>query len=64
MTTADADLATALARDDVAEDHGMHAGDRKTCWRCQSWADHAHHPITGYRITLDEYAVRQRRRGF
>lgn len=51
------DLAAALAADDTAEDHGMHADDRVTCHQCQSWADHAHHPSTNTRITLDEWAA-------
>jgi hypothetical protein len=51
------DLAAALAADDAAEDRGMHADDRRTCWQCQSWADHAHHPATNARMTLDQWAA-------
>jgi hypothetical protein len=47
-------LAAALAADDAAEDAGMHADDRLTCWSCKTWADHAH-DLYGRRITLDEY---------
>ncbi|MDN5920869.1 MAG: hypothetical protein L0I76_38175 [Pseudonocardia sp.] len=56
-------LAAALARDDAAEDRGMHAEGRETCWKCQSWADHAHDWETGKRITLDEYLARKARTG-
>lgn len=57
-------LAAALAKDDAAEEAGMHGDDRSTCWQCQSWADHAHIPYTGHRITLEEYSAIQARRGF
>lgn len=57
-------LSDALRRDDRAEDQGMHADDRETCFQCQSWADHAHHPSTNARITIAEYREIKRRRGF
>ncbi|MGH8572822.1 MAG: hypothetical protein ACREX8_09625 [Gammaproteobacteria bacterium] len=56
-------LDAALARDDEAEERGMHADNRETCHQCQDWADHAHHPLTSTRITLD-YQDRCRERGF
>lgn len=37
-----ADLAAALKLDDALEDLGIHADDRITCYRCQSWADDDH----------------------
>lgn len=51
------DLMAALTLDDQLEDAGVPADDRETCHTCQSWADHAHHPHTGRRITRDEYAT-------
>ncbi|MBB4920903.1 hypothetical protein [Streptosporangium saharense] len=33
------DLAEALRRDDLAEEAGMHANDRVTCWTHQCWAE-------------------------
>lgn len=48
------DLAEALQGDDWLEDHGMHADERRTCFTCQSWADHAHDPLTGRRYELGE----------
>ncbi|MEV7935267.1 hypothetical protein AB0O82_03910 [Kitasatospora sp. NPDC088264] len=35
----DPNLAAALAEDDDAEDAGMHADDRRTCWTHQYWAE-------------------------
>ena len=55
-------LSAALRRDDDAEDRGMHADDRQTCHPCRSWADHAHDPWSGQRITRDEYTERKARR--
>ena len=49
------DLAAALAADDAAEASGMHPNDRVTCWQDQSWADHAHNPITNERMTVAEF---------
>ncbi len=50
------DVASTLRLDDVLEELGMHADDRRTCWRCQSWADHAHDQLTGARITAQPAA--------
>ncbi|MGW1814117.1 hypothetical protein ACWCQM_11225 [Streptomyces sp. NPDC002125] len=33
------ELYTAIERDNKREEGGMHADDRTTCWRHQSWAD-------------------------
>lgn len=49
------DLAEALAEDDAAEDVGMNSDERRTCWTCQSWADHGHDWLTG-EITRDDAA--------
>ena len=48
-------LAVALVEDDAAEDRGMPPDDRRTCWTCQSWADHAHDPLSGRRVELEEW---------
>lgn len=48
-------LRAALAYDDHAEDRGIHPDQRRTCHQCQSWADHAHHPITNQRISWAAY---------
>jgi hypothetical protein len=54
------DLAAAIAADDAAEDAGDIDGDaRSTCHRCQSWADHAHHPADNSRISIGAYRLRQ-----
>lgn len=50
-------LTAALARDDEAEERGMHADNRETCHQCQDWADHAHDWLTNARITLEEYRL-------
>lgn len=57
-------LRRALDRDDRREDEGMHADDRVTCHQCQSWADHAHEPLSNRVITLEQYAEIVKRRGF
>lgn len=49
------DLTEALRLDDQLEDLGLPADDRLTCYSCQSWFDHAHNPLTGRRMTWDEY---------
>lgn len=49
------DLAEALRFDDQLEDLGLAADDRITCYTCQSWCDHAHHPLTGRRISVQDY---------
>lgn len=49
------DLDLALVLDDALEDLGGCADDRVTCHGCQSWADHAHHPHNGQRITVQRY---------
>jgi hypothetical protein len=59
-----AELTAALTRDDAAEDRGMHGDDRLTCWQCQSWADHAHHPLSNRRMSLDEWSDYRAERGF
>ncbi|WP_427896708.1 hypothetical protein ACQHIV_42240 (plasmid) [Kribbella sp. GL6] len=51
------DLSETLTLDTQLEDAGAAADVRETCHDCQSWSDHAHHPHTGSRITLDEYAA-------
>ncbi|MFI5867742.1 hypothetical protein [Streptomyces sp. NPDC051546] len=39
-------LADAIQRDNAAEEAGMHADDRKTCWTHQTWAaDCAESPL-------------------
>lgn len=53
------DLAAALQLDNRLEDLGVHADDRATCWSCQDWADHAHRPLTGERITLAQYRAQR-----
>lgn len=45
------DLAETIRLDDELEDLGMHSDGRRTCWTCQSWADHRHDPLTG-RLTV------------
>lgn len=46
MADIDPRLAAALAADDAAEDAGMHADDRTTCYTHQSWAkDCSEHPM-------------------
>jgi hypothetical protein len=57
-------LSAALQRDDRAEERGMHADDRQTCYQCQDWADHAHHPHSNARISLAEYAEIKLQRGY
>ena len=52
-------LARALTRDDAEEERTGSAAGRSTCWTCKTWADHAHDPLTGRRITLDEYEKRR-----
>ena len=42
----------------------MHADDRETCYQCQDWADHAHHPSSNARISPDEYGEIRKQRGF
>lgn len=53
--SANRDLAEALSADDQLEDLGQPADNRITSWTCQSWFDHAHHPLTGQRITIEEF---------
>ncbi|ORA60986.1 hypothetical protein [Mycobacteroides franklinii] len=53
------DLAEALQLDDQLEDLGLAADDRITCYSCQAWSDHAHDPLTGRRMTWDEYRAYQ-----
>ncbi|NTY62615.1 hypothetical protein [Mycolicibacterium sphagni] len=57
----DQGLAATLQLDDQLEDLGLAADDRLTCYSCQSWADHAHDPFTGRRVSFapanDEIAV-------
>ena len=64
MDSKDKALAAAIRRDDRDEDKGMHGDDRKTCYQCQSWADHAHDPNSNVRITDEEYRAIKKRRGF
>lgn len=59
----DLDLVTALAEDDAAEEAGMHSDERRTCYACQSWADHAH-DLYGMRITLEQYEAIRAGRGY
>lgn len=54
----------AIERDNEREDQGMHAEDRVTCYQCQRWADHAHHPHTNARTSRDEYWRFVRDRGW
>jgi hypothetical protein len=56
-------LQEALAYDDRREDAGMHPEERTTCHQCQSWANHAHHPITNRRITWAQYGALTSTRG-
>lgn len=52
------DVETALQIDDTLEcAYNMPGDDRMTCYRCQSWCDHAHHPHTGARMTPAEWAT-------
>jgi hypothetical protein len=52
----DGDLATALQIDDTLECvYGMHGDERMTCYQCQSWFGHAHHPITNEIMTSAEW---------
>ena len=56
------DLASAITLDNEAEGFGMHSDDRKTCFTCQSLADHAHDVWSGQRISLEEYEARKARK--
>lgn len=38
----DPELRAALIADDKAENQGMHADDRHTCYTCQTWATDEH----------------------
>ncbi|SKO15316.1 CysS/YqeB C-terminal domain-containing protein [Mycobacteroides abscessus] len=49
------DLVEAIRLDDQLEDLGLPTDDRRTCYSCQTWFDHAHNPLTGRRMTWDEY---------
>jgi predicted kinase len=44
------ELDATLTADDQLESLGMHSDLRRTCWTCQSWADHEHEQTTGSRI--------------
>lgn len=44
------DFPTAFALDNLAEDRGAHADGRTTCYRCRSWANHAHDVWTGAKV--------------
>lgn len=59
----DPQLAATLVAEDAAEDRGMTPADRLTCHTCQSWADHAHDPLTGRRISLAVYEERRKALG-
>lgn len=50
------DLAMALRIDATLECHyNLPCDDRATCYQCQSWGDHAHHPRTNALMTLVEW---------
>lgn len=52
----DGDLALALRIDDTLECvYDMHADGRMTCYQCQTWCDHAHHPITNETMTPEQW---------
>ena len=46
-------LSRALELDNELEDLGQLGNSpRRTCWRCDSWADHVHEPHTGARMAV------------